>query len=455
MVESAKSDRLNVALELMRYLTTPLAVGVAMREQVIQRYCENNFVDAMRCCRELYQIGLSAGNSYVQGVALHHLGAVYLGLGARASDMNQAADYFRRSAQIFRTALGDQREHTEGVAWFSIGEVWMHQWDEFRMDKWEQAIDAFERATQSFQVKNDLLAPLACDHLRRAEFRLADLRKTPPHTEDSSSDPQPKPGSARHSTNANAKPLIMTSNPPPVPGMLNAMRRGRLFQTFVFICVVVIFVLAHMALWFIMAQLPQLEIFFKVGYIAAWIGIFAPLIFLFFAGQLFYSIPTNHAAIINLRGRIWQIQDLGNHQLDPFVECLIAIVPLAPRLLYAVNRNLATIKGTRIHVEVKAEYAIADAARVWMIVGGSVKTRQALGVPLRVPAEEILKPIEESARTLITEIVNLAVNDESKCELFAAQDKGALETWMLEQLQVYAGAWGLQFTKIQIGAQAV
>lgn len=452
MVEHPKKDRPAVAHELIRYLTAPLPVGVAMREQVIQRFTEKKFVDAARCCRELYQIGLSAGNSYVQGVALHHLGAVYFGLGARAEDMEQAADYFERSAQVFRTALGDHREHNEGVAWLSVGEVWEHQWYEFYMDKWEPAIEAFRRAVQSFQAKNDLLAPQASDHARQAEFRLADWLKIRPRVEELARVKPPKLASARDTISGNAKPQIMT----PAPTIMDVPRTiifGRAFRIFVCACVVVIFVLAHVALWLIMAQLPRLEIFFKVGYIAAWVGIFAPLTFLFWAGQLFYSIPTNHAAIINLRGRIWQIQDPGNHRLDPFVECLIAIVPLTMRSLYAVNRNLATIKGTRIHVEVKAEYAIADAARVWMIVGGSVKPRRVMGVPLRVPAEEILKPIEESARTLITEIVNLAVNDESKCELFAAQDKGALETWVLEQLQVYAGAWGLQFTKIQINAQ--
>lgn len=452
MDEHPKKDRPAVAHELIRYLTAPLPVGVAMREQVIQRFTEKKFVDAARCCRELYQIGLIAGNSYVQGVALHHLGAVYFGLGARAEDMDQAADYFERSAQVFRTALGDHREHNEGVAWLSVGEVWEHQWYEFYMDKWEPAIEAFRRAVQSFQAKNDLLAPQASDHARQAEFRLADWLKIRPRVEELARVKPPKPVSARDATGGNAKPQKRMTTPTiaDVPGTITL---GRAFRIFVCVCVVLIFVLAHMALWSIMAQLPQFENFFKAGYIAAWAGIFAPLIFLFLAGQLFYSIPPNHAAIINLRGRIWQMQDLGNHRLDPFIECLIAIVPLAPRSIYAVNRNLATIKGARIHVEVKAEYAIADAARVWMIVGASVKTRRVLGVPIRVPVEEILKPIEEHARTLITEIVNLAMNDESKCDLFVASDKCPLEDFVLQQLQAYAGMWGLQFTKIQISTQ--
>jgi hypothetical protein len=159
-------ERIQYALQTVQYLPEPV-LGYDLYAGVLQLCRDKEFSEALRCSRELYQVGLGAGDTYVQGIASFLLGSVYFALGGRGNDCETAADHYRASARLFHTYLDANAEHNEGVVWLTLGRLRESQCVRMDKNKWEEAIESYQNAAKLLGQRNDTLASQAADAVRR------------------------------------------------------------------------------------------------------------------------------------------------------------------------------------------------------------------------------------------------------------------------------------------------
>ncbi|MBI4789398.1 MAG: hypothetical protein HY782_20405 [Chloroflexi bacterium] len=159
-------DHLAFALNPLGQLNTP-SVGCELCDTAIRLAREGRLDESVRCCRELYHLGLQRSDTYLQGLARFCLGSVLFALGNRNGDWETAIDYLKDSTRKFHTYLNSECDHNEGVAWWALGRLYETQCILANKPRWEQAIEAYRKALDLFQCNEDLLIADAEQALHR------------------------------------------------------------------------------------------------------------------------------------------------------------------------------------------------------------------------------------------------------------------------------------------------
>ncbi|MBI5301661.1 MAG: hypothetical protein HY868_05960 [Chloroflexi bacterium] len=219
-----------------------------------------------------------------------------------------------------------------------------------------------------------------------------------------------------------------------------------------------------------------LPIYLAAGYFIAWLGFLTPLVALFLTGQLIYMVLKDQAAIVKVRGRIWEIHQPGWQRLSPFQHYLISVISTKPKEFHALCRNFATMDGVRLTVSSTARYVITDAYRVWSIVEPTIQPQKSWGIPHPVPPTQITEPVDRFVGGLVNEVVKRVAQDSLHCQMFGqlepaagkskeekvkresienknAELKVELEKYMQKQLSEQANLYGLQIDLLELGIQ--
>ena len=434
------NDRYATGLALINYLTNQVALSAELRPQILHAYDAKQIGQAVSYCRELYHIGTQDNHSALQAVALHYLGAVYFGLGGRASDLDKAIESFQQSAQIFHAALEKNNECSEAVAWLGAAEASAHQWSDFKKDRWQDAIESFTQAAKLFKQKQHRLAALAEDKLRETEFKFSDWLKVTNHVQPLSTTAQP------------AKPDPSTSalNWQPFANYdfnqfatYGASGFRAVFNFILLIEVGIVFIVAHGALYFLIDRVSEYRNYFLLGYGLALSIVLIRALVLLFAGQLLYHIPRDAVALVNDQGRVWQIEDAGWHLLMPASQNLIGVIARASRKVQLFQREYATTTGCRVSVQIKAEWIIIDAARAWHVVGAAIKPSRLLGIPIPLREKQISEPIEQAVRGLLNEVIKRIAADPAACAVMEDDDPTVPENFARKLLDLQCNVLGV------------
>ncbi len=161
-------DHVEFALELLNELDTQPAVSCDLCQTAIELCRTGRFEESVRCCQELYQLGLQSSDSYLQGLARICLGSVYFALGDPNGDWETAIEHVKDSARKFHTNLDPLCNHNEGVAWLILGRIYESRCSQLNKPSWEDAIEAYRKGRELLKCDEDRLFPKAEEALKNA-----------------------------------------------------------------------------------------------------------------------------------------------------------------------------------------------------------------------------------------------------------------------------------------------
>ncbi|MBI5300763.1 MAG: hypothetical protein HY868_01400 [Chloroflexi bacterium] len=261
-----------LAFDLMHYLEAQhLKVNSQLREEILRLYKEafeqdfkpTLFAEAIKCAREFYQLGLSASDSYAQGMACHFLGMIYFGLGNRGNDWDRALEQLQKSVFHFDPYSGEQRSHNLGVAWLSIAYVLEWQCRLLYRDRWQETIDAYRQAFSWFRAASDDLEKEADSGERRVTLKHTDWQKSRDHAHllehvAPAQKQSNKPTDDATEPQANATPII---DVPFAERWCDPFNWERAFKLIVFAEQVLLFIAAHVIFFALLRYIPELAIY--------------------------------------------------------------------------------------------------------------------------------------------------------------------------------------------------
>ena len=572
----ATDDHIAYALEPTQYYEKP-KLGLELYEEAFKFCRAQKILDAVRCCRELYQIGLGTGNSYVQGVALHLLASVYFALGNRGNDWERAVEYFEQSARLFHTYCDKDCEHNEGAAWLSLGRLYEKQCETGKC-RYEDAIAAYIQARDLFNTKHDTLFPKADDGQRWVELKFRAFLQQPKSSPQSNTEAHPAisglnfaikiaqrrgmaqdaPGTSsgeqiilakiddwrnmilkeindclesQHPGEVRAEialqsgklegfilltavggnalafskknknlgadvevfrcdaasiikqktlktleksilpallPAVIVVIDPPVfyvpvqakvasaprsqpnEGVKSSFPFLRLLAMWSLIFIVAVFaILALLGIDRILVSNETL-FFFGVGFLVVLVPISVPFMVLVIAGQLFYRLLVHYAAIEEMRGRIWIIEDPGWHWLFPFFEQLLAIIPPAPAQFQWTRREVKASNDFSAVLNVTIQYRITEIEQFWRSIGAALRYVHVCEIRRPFSADEIICEVNQHVDKLLTAAINRLASDPVKRNLF--NDDAELTRRVLAMLSVEMDSLGLECSQLDIQA---
>ncbi len=412
-----------------------MPVGFQLRQQALKLCEDNKFDDAVSCCRELYQLGLDARNTFVQGVACHYLGAVYFALGIRETDWNKSLEHFESSARLFHSCLNDRPEHSEGVVWFSIGDLLEAQCTEHYKDEWQECIGAFEKASILFEKVNDSFASRADDRRRKATQRWSDALVVEKHA-------QPLANQAPRAAIGSTQPRSTRSTNG--QGVTAGVGRKPKPNTIVFPLLFAIFVFINLVFGILVFTLQQYAVAFLVGYGVA--------VLAFFSVVGIWSIcyvPPGCVAVIDYRRQAWRIEEPGLHWLTPFLDRKAGSISTTPKPVKVFLHEFATLDGQVLAAHVEGHYSIQAPKKIWAIIGQSIQSL--VDDDFRVGIDGLVaEAIDKEASRLLSEtLVNIA-RDQFRYEMLIQEANR--DRRFLEALGEPAQQSGLLFTRVSVAS---
>ncbi len=436
---SFSREHVEYALGPIAYLNDPLPVGFELREETIWLCYHNKFRDAVRVGRQFFQVGLDAGNTYVQAFASLLLGCVYFALGERGNDWDKALEFYKQGAQLFHS-YEDSRFHNGGVAWLCIGRLYEQQCVALQRNRWEEAIHAYEEAEQLFNQTNDPLAVVAGDSARRATRKMKDWLVAKNSAQQFSTMPPapkpkvpPNPGASSAVDSASADAAV------PVESL-----RSLAGPAGTFILLILLFLLINMAFNAIVIVFAQYSAALFVGYILAIIVfLIIPL-----AVRSVCSISADHAAIIEYRGRVWEIEEPGRHWLVPFLDRMVGSIKLVSWDVRVSLRDFSTPDGFVLAVDAAAKYAISDPRRLWAVIGPFIQSSGASGAFRNNVVKRVEEEIGKTTQKFLVDTLVEIANDQLQRDLYIRTDDR--DRLFLNLITTKSGRLGLRFNQIHV-----
>lgn len=403
------SDRLAEAAHLIQHLKGRDYVCKTIIQAAWDRAGSGRSEDldeAVRLCRESYQLALGMGDLYGQGVSRFYLGLIYFL--RDVEEWDQATEHCEESANIFHS-ISD--EHAEGVAWLAAGRISEAQYRSGK-ERRHQSLQFYLKA--GYALENDSTgleeAKNAYTSLVKSFTQAASAADTvsPSHTPQTSPTTAPfmtQPASPPGTGSAPRSPFAPSSLPPGTTLSPSLPQRWPASKI-----LVIIFLL--LLLWIVMASGGIINLLinypnaFIIGLVTAWF-LTIPIVFLFLemTSRLNFTVPPQSVAIIEYRGRTWVIEEPGRHWLLPFLEQVKAYLPVAPRSLDIFLRDLSTPDGFSFVARVRVRCMVVDGRKVWMAIRSSMQPRRILGVDRPITSEQTTARVEEHAREILCQVL--------------------------------------------------
>jgi tetratricopeptide (TPR) repeat protein len=420
------------ALEWLEdYLIDPLPIGNDLRESAIRLAYDERFDQALRCGEQLYHIGLNSSHAYTQGITDLLFGSIYFARSQQIGDWEKAGEHYRRSTQFFHNGYASNENCYEGIAWLYIGRLNETYSLTFFKNRWDDAIDAYQHALKIFDSRrNHQLAGLAQENIHRATQRLADNLVIQKYAQQIRNIPRPE------------KPLPPIEIPNITPKIVNHKKFKR-DTAGVLILLFTIFGLLSLILIGAAFREPQYSGAFFIGYFV----IVAPTL-LTVTMLSMYTVPQNHAAIIERRGRAWEIEPSGWHWRIPLVDNVKGHIRLAARPVRFVLRDHITPDGHIVTAIIQGEYTVHNLDQVWMIVAPSILAAHIADTFKVDVLETANQTIDNTAKETAKQLFIEMANDPAKRQVLT--QPATLQTFFSNELARRMQNQGLMFDKVQV-----